>query len=160
MDINVSRRPFAGGLTREAAERLSASWKKSGTARCNLGRHNISLAPFTQRRGRSNIRTAAVVSCVPSSLCHATFEKRATTPESAPAPASVPPGHVSFTLALTSVNEEAIILRYVSNGRVWRTVTARLSPGCWLAANDPPSSFLPSFHDRPVPLACHHLLAE
>lgn len=26
----------------------------------------------------------------------------------------------------------------------WRTVTTRLSPGCWLAANDPPSFSLPT----------------
>jgi len=50
----------------------------------------------------------------------------------------------SFVHVLTSANEEAIILRYVSNGRAGCTVTTRLSPGCWLAANDP-AFFLLSF---------------
>lgn len=57
-------------------------------------------------------------------------------------PRFAPVGQVSFTLALTFANEEAIILRYVSNGRTGCTVTARLSFECCLAgSNDPPSSF-------------------
>lgn len=60
--------------------------------------------------------------------------------------AAAPAGQVSFTLALMSANEEAIILRRVSNRRSGRTVTTRdLALGCWLATNDPPPSF--ALHD-------------
>lgn len=41
-------------------------------------------------------------------------------------------------------NEEAIILRDVSNGRGTMNPVTTFCPGWWLKANDPPPSFFPS----------------
>lgn len=61
--------------------------------------------------------------------------------EAAVTPSRTPPGQAFLTLAFP--NEEAIILRDVSNGRGTMNPVTTFCPGWWLKANDPPPSFLP-----------------
>lgn len=61
--------------------------------------------------------------------------------EAAVAPSCTPPGQAFLTLAFP--NEEAIILRDVSNGRGTMNPVTTFCPGWWLKANDPPPSFFP-----------------
>lgn len=59
--------------------------------------------------------------------------------EAAVAPSCTPPAF----LTLAFPNEEAIILRDVSNGRGTMNPVTTFCPGWWLKANDPPPSFFP-----------------
>lgn len=65
---------------------------------------------------------------------------------------------VSFMLTPAFPNEEAIILRDVSNGRGTMNPVTTFCPGWWLKANDPPPSFPPpSFFPGVFEPACSHL---
>lgn len=129
------------GNSRSRARRFNARQTRRETSRWRKSYHDIIYCGiiFYSLFMQENDRTGSFVHppCHYVALCS----------RGRPRPSSIvpaPAGQILFMLALTSANEEAIILRYVSNGWTRCTVTTRLSLECWLAANDPPSCSFPS----------------